>query len=359
MSKVALAYSGSLDTTICVYYLKQIKGMRVITFSANIGQFENLEPLMIKAMELGAHTAQVADLRHEFALNYVFPALRANAVYENRYYLFSALARPLIIKELVRVAKEEGCDYIAHGSRGIGNDWIRFKNCLDHLAPELNVILPLQELELQDPKDDIEYAKEKGLPIEAERKALRNIEENLWGANIQIRNSDKKWDPFGRDAFITIQSPSTSANKPEQVEIGFEKGTPVSINGQEMEPVGLIQLCSKIAGRHNVGRIEAIETRIMGQKSFEVYEAPAAMLLYTALHHMYSAVLDKETFHSLPPRSNQYAQLVYDGLWYSPIRTALDSFFSSVAEPATGTVRMSVFKGMISLVAVESKFSRL
>lgn len=359
MAKVVLAYSGQLDTTICVYYLRNIRGMKVVTFSANVGQFENLEPLVEKAMSLGATAAHIADLREKFVKDYIFPCVRAQAVYERGYYLFSALARPIIVEELVSIAREEGCEYVAHGSRGIGNDWIRFQNGFSQLAPDLKIIAPLQELKLASPADDLEYAKVHGIRTEENRRTLFNMEQNLWGVNIQMRGAADRWQPAPEATYVLTTPLSDAPVRPGVVEIEFREGVPVRLNGEDVGSLDLVDQLTKIAGRHGVGRIEMIESRIGGAKTREIYEAPAAVVLYTAHHALESAVLDRETLHQKAPLSQLYADLVYEGKWFSPLRAGLDAFFARISERVTGTVRLSLLKGHVSVVSVESEHSRL
>ena len=249
MPKVALAYSGSLDTTICVHYLRHVKGMKVYTFSANLGQPEYLAPLAEGAVELGAAAAHLADLRDKFARDYIFPCIRANAIYEQGYFLFSALSRPLIVEELVQIADDEGCEYIAHGSRGIGNDMLRITNCIRAVAPSMKVLTPLVDLGLRSPKDDLEYAKKTGLQFESEKQTVYNVEQNLWGNNIQLRDAKDTWDEPPKDTYILTSPPEDSPVKPAVIEIEFREGIPVGVDGEELSPVQLIEELNRIGGR--------------------------------------------------------------------------------------------------------------
>lgn len=359
MAKVVLAYSGQLDTTICVYYLRNIRGMKVVTFSANVGQFDYLEPLVEKAMSLGAAAAHIADLREKFVKEYIFPCVRAQAVYEGGYYLFSALARPIIVEELVSIAREEGCDYVAHGSRGIGNDWIRFQNGFSQLAPDLKIIAPLQELKLITPAHDLDYAKKHGIKPEEDRRTLFNIEQNLWGVNIQMRNAADRWQAAPEQTYVLTSPLSDAPSKPGIVELEFREGLPVRLNGEDLGPLELVEHLTKMAGRHGVGRIEMIESRVGGAKTREIYEAPTAVVMYAAHRALESAVLDRETLHYKAPLSQQYADLVYEGKWFSPLRAGLDAFFARINERVTGTVKLSLFKGHVSVVSVTSEYSRM
>jgi len=357
MSKVALAYSGSLDTTICVHYLRHVKGMKVYTFSANLGQPEYLEPLAEQAVDLGATAANLADLRDKFAREYVFPCLRANAVYEQGYYLFSALARPLIVQELLQVAEEEGCEFIAHGSRGIGNDRVRLDNCIRSLSPDMQVLTPLVDLNLKKPVEDIAYAREHNIPISSERAALYNVEQNLWGNNIQVAPLQDTWEDLPRDTYILSTPVSEAPAKPTVLEIAFDKGLPISIDGEALPPVKLIEVLNKIGGRCAVGRFDVVENRISGRKTRELYEAPAAAILHAAHAALASITLDKETLHFQAPLSQKYSELVYEGKWFLPLREGLDSYFTKLNEKMTGEVRVSLFKGAITILGRRSKNS--
>jgi argininosuccinate synthase len=356
MGKVALAYSGGLDTTICVHYLREVKGLKVITFSANLGQPEYLEPLAEQAVELGAMAAHLADLRDDFARQYIYPTVRANAIYEQGYHLFSALARPLIVKELVNIALEEGCDSIAHGSRGIGNDRIRLNNAVRALAPELEVIMPLEELGLRNTTDDLAYAKEHGLRVENLRQALYNVEQNLWGNNIQVGLKDA-WEEPPKDTYLMTTPPDQAPDKPVKVTIGFEAGLPVSVDGEPMAPVKLIEKLNKIAGRCGVGRFDVVENRISGLKTREIYEAPAACVLHLAHRAIESITLEKDVLHFKDGLSRKYADLVYEGRWFVPIREGIEALFQKVSERVTGEVKVQLFKGAASVLGRKSPVS--
>jgi len=359
MAKVALAYSGGLDTTICIHYLREVKGMKVYTFSANLGQPEYLEPLAERAVEMGAAAANLADLREKFAVDFIFPSLRAGAVYEQGYYLFSALSRPLIVQELVEIARLEGCDAIAHGSRGIGNDKIRLRNCIRAIAPDLEVLAPLEELGLEKPTDDLAYAKEHGVPFESEKQTLRNTEQNLWGNNIQLRGDVDTWEEPPKDTYVMTVPFAAAPNKPVILEIGFVKGRPESIDGEELGPVELIGKLNHLGGRCAVGRFDVIENRITGIKTRELYEAPAAAILHAAHRALESITLERDVLHFKEPLSHKFADLVYEGKWFSPMREGLDAFFARVNERVTGTVRISLFKGAISVTGRKSPHSLL
>ncbi|MBI4563939.1 MAG: argininosuccinate synthase [Planctomycetes bacterium] len=357
MTKVALAYSGGLDTIICTHYLRHVKGMKVYTFSANLGQPEYLEPLAEQAVEMGASAANLADLREKFVNEFILPSLKAGAVYEEGYHLFSALARPLILQELVEIARQEGCDAIAHGSRGIGNDKIRLTNCSRALAPDLEILAPLEELGLRSPEDDIAYAQRHGLPFESVRQTLWNVEQNLWGCNVQLRGALDTWDEPPRDTYIMTVPPSNAPNKPTTVELEFHQGRPVSLDGEELPLVKLIERLNSIAGRCAVGRFDIIEDRISGVKTRELYEAPAAAVLHAARRGLESITLEKDLISFKGRLSRAFAEQVYEGLWFSPLREGLDAFFSKISERVTGGVRVSLYRGSVAVTGRRSPYS--
>ncbi len=359
MPKVALAYSGSLDTTICVHYLRHVKGMKVYTFSANVGQPEYLEPLAEQAVELGATAANLADLRDRFIKDFVFPSLRADAIYEQRYFLFSALARPLIVEELVQVAEEEGCDFIAHGSRGIGNDSLRLDRYIRTLTADFEIIAPLQELGLKSPTEDLAYAKKHRIPIESERAALYNVEQNLWGSNIQVPGLNDTWDDIPRDTYFLTVPPTEAPDRPTEIEIGFEQGIPVSLDGTKMRSSKLISELNRIGGQNAVGRFDVIENRLSGRKSRELYEAPAAGILHLAHRVLEGLTLEKEALHFKGLLSQKYAEMVYEGDWFLETRKSLDAFFLKLNERVTGDVRLLLYKGSTSVRGVRSPYSLL
>jgi argininosuccinate synthase len=353
-AKVALAYSGGLDTTICVHYLTEVKGMKVYTFSANLGQPEYLEPLAERAVEMGATAAHLADKRERFAREFILPTVRAGAVYEEGYTLFSALSRPLILQELVAIAEEEGCEFVAHGSRGIGNDRIRMNNCMRALAPDLKVLTPLEELGLRHTGDDLEYAKEHGLPCEEVRQTLYNVEQNLWGNNIQVRSIRDTWEEPPRDTYLMTVPPSEAPNKPASVVVGFEAGLPASVDGERLSEVKLIEKLNKIGGRCAVGRFDVVENRITGRKTREIYEAPAAAVLHAAHRALEWITLDKGVLHFKDGLSRKYADLVYHGEWFSPVREGLEAFFQKIEARVTGEARLTLFKGALNVTGRRS-----
>jgi argininosuccinate synthase len=354
VQKVVLAHSGSLDSTICVRHLRHAKGMKVFTFSANVGQPEYLEPLAEQAVELGAAAAHIADLREKFAREYLLPCVRANAVYEQGYFLFSALARPLIVEELVAVAEEEGCTHIAHGSRGIGNDMLRIENCIRAVAPHMEIHTPLVELGLKTSADDIDFARKAGIPFESELHERYNVEQNLWGNNIQLRGAKDTWEEPPRETYILTTPPADAPARPSILEIGFQGGNPVSVDGEELPPAKLIEQLNKIGGRAAIGRFDVVENRLSGLKTREIYESPAAAILLAAHRALESITLEKDILHFKEALSQKYADLVYEGKWFLPVRAGLEAFFLKVNEKVTGTVRLSLCRGALVVTGRKS-----
>jgi argininosuccinate synthase len=357
MPKVALAYSGSLDTTICVHYLRHVRGMKVYTFSVNVGQPEYLAPLAERAVELGAAAAHLADLREKFVRDYIFPCIRANAIYEQGYFLFSALSRPLIVEELFKIAEDEGCEFLAHGSRGIGNDMLRIENCIRAVAPSMKVLTPLVELGLRSPKDDLEYAKKTGIKFESEKQTVYNVEQNLWGNNIQLRDMKDTWEEPPKDTYILTVPPEDAPAKPVVIEIDFRGGDPVGVDGEELGPVKLIETLNKIGGRCAVGRFDTVENRISGLKTREIYESPAAAILLTAHRALESITLEREVMHFKESLSQRYADLIYEGKWFLVVREGLDAFFGKINEKVTGTVRLGLCRGALTVTGRKSPHS--
>jgi argininosuccinate synthase len=356
MTNVLLAYSGSLDTTICLHWLASVKGFKVHTFSANLGQFEELPLLAEKAISLGATASHITDLRERFVKEFIYPCIRANAVYEEGYYLFSALSRPLIVEELIKIARDEACEFIAHGSRGIGNDYIRFENCVKALAPELKIITPLIELGLKGFNDDLKYVSDNNIKVEGIKKAIYNVEQNLWGSNIQLREFSL-WDEPPREAYLLTVPVLETLDKVTQLELGFEGGLPKTLNAEEIPPLKLIDTLSKIGGRNGIGRYDIVESRLTGVKTREIYEAPAATIIYSAHKALEAITLDRDTLHYKDTFSKKYAELIYEGKWFTALRQGIDSFFQSIQEKVTGTVKLNLYKGKITVSGIKSPFS--
>ncbi|WP_029552411.1 argininosuccinate synthase [Thermocrinis jamiesonii] len=356
--KVILAYSGGLDTSVIVRWLAE-KGYEVITYTADVGQGEELEEIPQKAKASGAVEAIVEDLREEFAREYCLPTLRALALYEGKYPLTASLSRPLIAKKLVEYAQKFGADFVAHGSTGKGNDQVRFELSVWALNPDLEVLAPVREWEFRSREEEVEYALRFNIPVKATKEKPYSIDKNLWGISIECGPLEDPWTEPPEDAFEWTVSPEKAPEEAEYVEISFKEGTPVAINGKEYPKLyELILDLNKIAGRHGVGRIDMVENRLVGIKSREVYEAPAATLLYEAYRDLLSLTLDRFTFHYfLSHIPYEYAKLVYEGLWFSPLREALDGFTERIARFVDGTVRLKLYKGRAWVVGRKSERS--
>lgn len=353
MAKVVLAYSGGLDTSVCIPWLKDVKGLDVVAFSADVGQNEDLTPVAAKAKSSGAVAVHVIDLRRRFVEEFVWPALRAGAVYGDGYYLATALSRPLIAAELVRVARDEGAEFIAHGCTGKGNDQVRFDVAVLALAPQLDVIAPAREWGFTR-EQTIEYAKKYGIPVPVTVKSPYSIDENLWGKAIECGILEDPWVEPPEEVFTWTKSPQEAPNKPQYVEIGFEKGIPVSLDGKGMGGVELVDKLNAIAGEHGVGRVDHVENRLVGIKSREVYEAPAATVLLAAHLALEQMTLGKDQLRFKARVAQEYADIVYNGLWFSAMHDDLTAYVKSTQTHVDGTVRVKLFKGKATVVGRKS-----
>ncbi len=357
VKRVVLAYSGGLDTSVIVKWLMDKYGCEVITYTADLGQNEELEPIRAKALRIGASKAYVEDLRKEFVDNYVMKAFKMGAVYESKYPLATALGRPLITKRLIDVAHEEGADAIAHGSTGKGNDQVRFDVSAAALDPTIKVLAPVREWELKSREAEIDYAEKHGIEVPITREKPYSIDRNLWGLSVEAGPlEDANSEPL-EDAYSFTISPQDAPNDPEYVTVEFEHGIPVGLDGKAMETLRIIEELNKRAGRHGVGRIDMVENRLVGIKSREIYEAPGAVALLEAKRALDELVLDRESLHVKDHLSIKYAELVYYGYWFSMLREALDSFAERVNENATGSVKLRLYKGGVTAVARTSPYS--
>lgn len=357
MPKVVLAYSGGLDTSVCIHWLKNKKNLDVLAFSANLGQKEYLEPIGERALKAGAESAHVADLREKFVKEYIFPALKANAFYHGGYLLATALGRPLIASELVKVARETGCKFVAHGCTGKGNDQVRFDASIAALAPELKVIAPLREWELKSREEEIDYAKKYNIPIEIKKKSPYSLDRNLWGISIECGVLEDPWEEPPADAYLVTKSPEKAPDVPTYIEIDFEEGIPITVNGEKMDGVALIEKLNIIGGDNGVGRVDSVEDRLVGIKSREVYEAPAGTILFNAHRALEALTISRDLLQFKEIMSQKYGQIVYNGLWFSEFRKALDAFFDYTQKYVTGTVRIKLYKGNCIVVGRKSPCS--
>ena len=354
--KIVLAYSGGLDTSIAIRWLQERYESGIATLTMDLGGKVDLEAARQRALQIGAERADVIDVRDEFIREYVWPALQAGAVYEGVYPLATALGRPLITKHLVRIAQEEKAFAIAHGCTGKGNDQVRFDVSAAALAPKLKVVAPAREWNMTR-EQEIAYALEKGIPLDLNTRSSYSIDENLWGRSIEAGDLEDPWVSPPEEAYAWTVSPADSPDTPREVEIGFERGIPVSVDGKRLDGVPLVELMNDVAGSNGVGRIDHVENRLVGIKSRELYEAPAAIALNMAHRSLEGMCLTKEQSRFKDRVAAEYADLVYNGLWFSAHRRDLDAYVASTQQHVTGTVRVRLFKGSCTVVGRKSEES--
>jgi argininosuccinate synthase len=355
--KVVLAYSGGLDTSIIIPWLKENYSYDVIAMVGDVGQGDDLEAVVAKARATGASNVIVEDLREEFLTGYVFPALKAGAVYEHKYLLGTALARPVIAKHQVEVALREGAAALAHGCTGKGNDQVRFELAYQTLAPELKVIAPWREWDLKSREDCLDYAEQHGIPLAASREKIHSRDRNLWHVSHEGGELEDAANPPLDSTWQLTKSPREAPDRQEQVEIAFECGIPLAVNGLSMDPVSLLELLNEIGGRNAIGRIDMVENRFVGIKSRGCYETPGGTLLLVAHRELEALCLDRDLMHFKQHIALKYAELVYFGLWFTPLREALDAFVATTQKDLTGAVTLSLYKGNISVVGRRSDYS--
>jgi argininosuccinate synthase len=357
MKKVVLAYSGGLDTSIIIPWLKENYGYEVIAMAADLGQGEELDPLHEKAIKSGASKLYIEDLQEEFVTDFIFPTLKAGAVYEGKYLLGTSFARPLIARRLVEIAEKEGAVAIAHGATGKGNDQVRFELAVKALSPDLEIIAPWRLWDIKSREDAIDYAVERGIPVPVTKDRPYSMDRNLWHLSHEGGDLEDPWNEPKKDLFLLGVSPEDAPDQPEYIELGFEKGTPVALNGEELGPVQLLETLNGIGGKHGIGIVDMVENRLVGMKSRGVYETPGGAILYTAHQALEHLTLDRLTLHYKEQIALKYAELVYDGVWYSPLREALDAFVNVTQQNVTGTVRLKLYKGNCSLAGTKSPYS--
>jgi argininosuccinate synthase len=355
--KVVLAYSGGLDTSIIIPWLNENYGLDVIAMVADVGQGEDIDAVVEKAKKTGAKKVVVRDLRDEFVREYVFPTVQAGAVYENKYLLGTSIARPAIAKHQVEVALAEGATSVAHGCTGKGNDQVRFEHAYQALAPELKVIAPWREWTLTSREECLDYAEAHGISVTASREKIHSRDRNLW----HVSHEGGELEDAGNAPFPTTwtmtRSPQEAPDREEQVTIGFEQGIPVSVGGMKMPPVQLVELLNEIGARNAIGRIDLVENRFVGIKSRGCYETPGGTLIVAAHRELEALTLDRDLSHYKEHVALRYAELVYNGLWFTPLREALDAFVQKTQENVTGTVTLSLYKGNLNIVSRASALS--
>lgn len=356
MKKVVLAYSGGLDTTCCIKWLKE-EGFKVICFSADLGGEFHPSDLEKRAIRSGAEKIYIKDLKKEFAYGYILPSLKASSLYEKKYVLSTALGRPLIAKYLVEIAKKEKAKFVAHGCTGKGNDQVRFEVSISILNPKLKIVAPLREWELTCRQEEIAYAKKHKLPIKTTKEKIYSIDANIWGISIEGgRLEDVEQEPPNNSYYLT-KVLKEAEDKEFYVEIEFEKGTPIKLNGKKMGLVKLIEKLNFLGTKAGVGRTDLIEDRLIGIKSREVYEAPAAWILYTVHQELENLTLDREVLFFKELVAQKYAQLIYQGLWFTHLKKCLDEFVEATQKNVSGKIVLKLYKGNIVVVKRKSLYS--
>ncbi len=350
IKKIVLAYSGGLDTSIMIKWLKDNYNCEIICYAADVGQAEELDGLRAKALKGGASKIYIEDLTEEFAGDFIFPMLKSGAIYENQYLLGTSIARPLIAKRQVEIALKEKADAVAHGATGKGNDQVRFELTFKALAPQLKIIAPWREWELGGREEEIKYAAQHGIPVPVTKKKPYSSDRNLWHISYEGGILEDPWFEPKEDMFLLSVAPEKAPNKAEYVEIDFKAGEPVAVNGKKLAPVKLIKELNQIAGRHGVGRVDIVENRLVGIKSRGVYETPGGTVLYAAHQALETLTLDRDTMHFKQQVAQKYAELVYYGQWFTPLKQALDAFIDKTQINVTGTVRLKLYKGNCTVV---------
>lgn len=357
INKVVIAYSGGLDTSVAIQWIKDVYDCEVIAMVGDVGQKEELEPIREKALSTGAEKVYVEDLTEEFVIDYVYPTLKAGALYEGKYLLGTAIARPVLAKRLCEIAEQEGADAIAHGCTGKGNDQVRFELTVKALMPGLKIIAPWREWDIKSREDCINYAKKHNIPVPVSKDKPYSIDRNLWHSSYEggiLEDPDFEPDD---GMFVMTSSPEDAPSNPEYVELEFEQGIPVKVNGEKLSPVLMLERLNDIAGKHGVGRVDIVENRLLGMKSRGVYETPGGTLLYTAKNELEYLVLDKDTMHFKEIVSQKYAEIVYNGVWFTKLKESLDAFVDETQKNVTGKVRLKLYKGSVIISGRTSPYS--
>jgi argininosuccinate synthase len=358
IKKVVLAYSGGLDTSVIIPWLKEnYPGCEVIAFAANIGQREDLSGLEEKALKSGAAKCIIKDLREEFVTDYVWPVLRSGAVYERKYLLGTSIARPLIGKYMVEVAEQEGADAVSHGATGKGNDQVRFELTVKALNPALKIIAPWREWHIRSREDAIDYAAAHDVPVEATKEKIYSRDENLWHLSHEGGELEDPWNEPNEEMYMLSVSPQEAPDQTSVVEIEFERGIPVAVDGKRLGPVELVDQLNRLGGANSIGRVDLVENRLVGMKSRGVYETPGGTILLTALRELESLTLDRETLRMKEQVAANYAYLVYNGQWFTQIREQLDAYIEAASKFVSGTVRLKLYKGNLIVAGRKSPHS--
>ncbi|MCL2485617.1 MAG: argininosuccinate synthase [Endomicrobia bacterium] len=357
VKKVVVAYSGGLDTSIILSWIKENYKCEVIAVCVDVGQGKELTGLKEKARKTGASKAYIIDAKKEFATDYIFPAIKAEALYENKYYLGTSLARPVIAAKIAEIVKKEKADAVCHGATGKGNDQVRFELAFKALIPGVKIIAPWREWNIRSREDAIKYAEKRGIPIPVTKAKPYSSDANLWHISYEGGVMEDMKNEYDESMFQMTVSPEKAPNKAAYVTVAFEKGIPVSINGKKLDPVKLIETANEIAGANGIGRTDMVENRLVGMKSRGVYESPAAVLLYEAHHKLEELALDRDTLHYKQELSHKWAELAYYGLWFTPLREALDAFIDNTQKYVTGEIKLKLYKGNMTPVSRSAKYS--
>ena len=357
MDKVVLAYSGGLDTSIIIPWLKENYGYEVIAFCADLGQGEELEPVREKALKSGASKVYIEDLRREFVTDYIFPVLRMGAIYERKYLLGTSFARPLIAKKMVEIAGKEGAVAVAHGATGKGNDQVRFELTTRAFNPDLKIIAPWREWNIRSREDAIDYAKEHNVPITVTKEKIYSQDRNLWHLSHEGGDLEDPWNEPQDHLYTLTVPPEEAPDQPVYIVIGFHSGIPTSLNGQEMGPVQLLTELNRLGGANGVGIVSMVENRLVGMKSRGVYETPGGTILFVAHDELERLTLDRRTLQMKEQLASKYAELVYDGNWFSTLKQALDAFVDVTQQTVSGEVKVKLYKGSCAAVAARSPYS--
>ena len=355
--KVVLAYSGGLDTSIIIPWLKENYGYEVIAFCADIGQEEELEHLPEKAVQTGASKIYIEDLTEEFITDFIFPTLKAGAIYEKKYLLGTSFARPLIAKRMVEIARQEGATAICHGATGKGNDQVRFELTVKAFAPDLKIIAPWREWDIRSREDALDYARTRGIDVSASKEKIYSRDRNIWHLSHEGGDLEDPWNEAQNQLYVLTVPPEQAPDHPHYVELDFEQGIPLALDGEAMDPISLLKRLNVLGGANGVGIVSLVENRLVGMKSRGVYETPGGTILYAAHDELERLTLDRRTLQFKEQMASKYAELVYDGNWYSTLRHAMDAFIDETQKTVTGRVKVKLYKGSCTAVAAQSPYS--
>jgi argininosuccinate synthase len=357
MKKVVLAYSGGLDTSIIISWLKENYGYEVIAVAGNVGQDEDLEALREKAIKSGASKIYIEDLRAEFLTDYVWPGLKAGCLYEGKYLLGTSFARPIIAKRLVEIAEKEGAEAICHGCTGKGNDQVRFELTIKALSPNMKIIAPWRIWDIKSRDEAIDYAEKRGIPVPVTKKHPYSMDGNLWHLSHEGGDLENPWNEPQEHVYLVVTPPEKAIDAPTYIEIDFEKGIPVAVDGEKLEAIALLEKLNKLGAENGIGIDDIVENRLVGMKSRGVYETPGGTILFKAHKELEYLTLDRQMMHYKEVVANKYTELVYDGMWFTTIREALAAFVDVTQETCTGTVRMKLYKGSCTVAGSKSPYS--